>query len=158
MINARSGLRRAVALGSLVSLTACYTDRPLQTPLPPPSTRIVAQLTDSGMVAMGGLIGGGALAVEGVVTTADPSTWDLELLKVEHRDGRSIVWNREVITFPRSVLTNLSEKKLDRTRSWLFAGALTVGTYLATRAFGLASGGGEEGGEPVPAASVVGRP
>jgi hypothetical protein len=141
-------VRRTLALGCTLLLAACYTERPLATPLPAPATRIVAELTDPGIAALSDAIGPGALEVEGLVATADTAAWTLNMLRVDHRDGTSVPWNREVVKFPRSSLTRVMEKRLDRTKSWLAAGAITAGAIIAARLFHLI--GADEGSEGTP--------
>lgn len=138
-----------IAVAATMAL-GCYTQRPLVQMPPPPSTRIVAQLTDSGTVAMSNAIGAGALAVEGVVSSVDDRQWTLQMINVDHRDGRSIGWNRESVTFPLSALTQTHVKVLDKKKSWLAAGGITLGAFILARSFNLvgASDDGEDGEEP----------
>jgi hypothetical protein len=145
----------AFALASVLTLAACYVERPLGTSVPVPETRIVASVTDSGTVAMTNLIGGGAIFVEGVVTTANASTWELSLLKVRNREGQTVAWNGERVAFPRSLLSNPRERNLDTTRSWLAAGAVLAGALLAGALFDLVGSGGEEGPDPIPPAMIL---
>jgi hypothetical protein len=140
-------LKRLVASALLVSTTGCYTTIPLGTTVPAPATRVVAALTDSGTVAMGGAIGTGALAIEGVVAAADVSAWDVELLRVDHRGDTSIRWNREVVRFPRSALADPAAKRLDRKRSWV--AAILVGIAAGAAAGWFALTGAEEQIPPV---------
>lgn len=139
----------------MVSLAACYTQRPLALVVPAPATRIVAEVTDSGVVAMSNAIGPGSIEVEGVVVSADTGTWTLQLVRVDHRDGRSILWNREVVTFPRDALTNVMERTLDRKRSWVTAGLITASALLVGGLFGVIAGGENQGEEPIPTESLV---
>lgn len=145
-----SRLGRAVALGLLVSTAACYMHVPLETPTPPPSTRVVASVTDSGTVALGNAIGPGAIEVEGLVAKTDVEAWELQLLRVDHRDGRSIAWNRELVSFPRGALANPTERRLDRTRSWLAAGFITVGAIVAASLFQLVGADDVSNPDPIP--------
>lgn len=142
--------RKAVALGLMVSLMACYTQRPLALGLPAPETRIVATLTDSGVVAMSNAIGPGATEVEGVVVSADSGAWTLQLVRVDHRDGRSIVWNREQVTFPREALVNVMERTLDKKRSWVTAGLITASALLVGGLFGVITSGEGNDTDPIP--------
>ena len=134
---------------------ACYVQRPLETVPPPPSTRIVAQLTDSGTVAMGNALGPGVLGVEGVVATADQNEWTLQMVRTDLRDGRQIEWNREPVKFPRQAFTNTQVVRVDKTRSWLAGGLLIAGAFLAARAFNLLGASDGEPNEEPPPASLV---
>ncbi|HXM38743.1 MAG TPA: hypothetical protein VN908_08835 [Gemmatimonadales bacterium] len=138
------------ALGLAPLLAACYTQRPLTTPLPAPATRIVAQLTDSGVVAMSTMIGAGAVEVEGVIAAADATAWDVQLLRVDYRGGASVLWNREQVRFPRYALTGATERRFDKRKSWLTAGVITVSAFLAARLFGVFGLGDNPATQPPP--------
>lgn len=144
----KHSLRCAVGLVPL--LTACYTQRPLTAVVPASTTRIVAQLTDSGVVAMANAIGAGAVEVEGVVAAADGAAWDLQLVRVEYRGGVSVLWNREQVSFPRYTLTHATERTLSRRKSWLAGGLIVGGALLVARLFGAFGFGGSSDGEPPP--------
>ena len=137
-----------VALAVIAS--GCYVERPLQTMPPAPATRIIATVTDSGVVAMSNQIGPGATLVEGVVSAADNSSWTLQMLRVDHRDGRTIAWNREPVTFPASTLTQPSVKVLDKKRSWLAAGGITIGALILAQSFDLLGSSEEDNTEEPP--------
>ena len=81
---------RFVSLGPLFLLAACYTQLPLETPLPVPEQRIVAQVTDTGVLAMSNALGPGAREVEGIVAGADATVWDLRMVRVDYRGGSSV--------------------------------------------------------------------
>jgi hypothetical protein len=131
-----------------VFLGACYTAHPLETPLPQPAATIVAEVTDSGVVAMANAIGPGAEEVEGVVSSADANTWNLNLVRVDHRGGSSVMWNHELVPFPRYALTSVSEKRFDRGKSWLAGGLIAAGAFAVAKAFHAL--GADENKEPTP--------
>ena len=144
-------VRRAVWAVTLVSfLAACYTERPVTSTTPLSSSRIIAQVTDTGAVAMASAIGVGAVQVEGIVADADASSWKLHLLRVTQRGGASTRWNRELVTFPRNALSNAREKRLDKRRSWIVAGMITAAVLAATLLFGPAITGGGGTVDPEP--------
>jgi hypothetical protein len=95
------------------------------------------------------------LEVEGVVASADDNAWTLQVLRVDHRDGKSIPWNREAVRFPRTALTNTTVKKFDKKRSWMMAGLVTAGAYLAARIFNVIGADEDPGTDPTPAESIV---
>ena len=146
---------RSGVLMLLIGMGACWVETPIGTAVPAPETRVVAQVTDSGTVAMASLIGAGATAVEGVVASADAASWELALLEVRHRDGSAIGWNRERVVFPRSALADPRERRIDRTRSWLAAGAVAVGAILAAGLFDVIGGGDEDVPPPIPPAQIL---
>lgn len=137
---------RAIAVGSpligfLPLLAACYSEQPIGMLVPAPDMRIVAQVTDTGRIAMSNAIGEGALEVEGIVSGADATSWDLQMMRVSYRGGRSVLWNKELIRFPRSSLTTATERRFSRRRSWLIAGLITSTAFLAGRFLGVIGGG-----------------
>jgi hypothetical protein len=146
---------RPLALALLITASACYVERPIASSVPTPETRVVATVTDSGTVAMANLIGAGATGVEGLIAAADASKWEILLLEVTHRDGRAVRWNRERVVFPRSALSEPRERTLDRTRSWLAAGAIVVGAALAAGVFEVVGGGDEGTPPPIPPAQIL---
>ena len=133
----------------------CYQQMPLTTLPPAAGTRVIAELTDSGTVALGHAIGVGAQQVEGVVTTADANVWGVQMLRVTHRDGRLVDWNREVVSIRPNLLTNMSVKVLDKKRSWLAAGGIAVGAILLARTFDLLGSSEEDMDEQPPAQKVM---
>jgi len=144
---------RSLRVGSLlvsILLAGCYSQQPLGLTVPAPATRIVAQVTDTGMVAMGNAIGSGAVEVEGIISQADATAWRLHLIRVDHRGGTSTLWNREEVSFPRHALTNIRERKLSRKKSWLAAGAVSAGVFILSGLFGSMLGGDSDEREPPP--------
>ena len=151
-MNPNNSLRRYVAFATIAALfTGCYTQYPLGMTVPAPQTRVIAQITDTGTVAMGNAIGPGATEVEGVVAEADANAWKLSMLRVDQRGSASTLWNREVVTFPRYALTNVSAKRLDKRKSWTAAVLIAATAFLAARAFGAFDISGEPGGTTPPA-------
>ena len=120
---------------TVLLLAACYNQAPLVMAIPSPPTQIIATVTDSGTVAMANAIGPGAQEVEGIVSSADAQAWSLNLIRVDHRGGTSISWNRELVTFPRYALTNPTVKRLDKTRSWMAGALIAAGAFLAAKVF-----------------------
>ena len=150
LVHSTSWFRRGVALGLMTSLGACYAQRPLALPVPAAATRVVATVTDSGIVAMTSAIGPGATEVEGVVVLANANNWTLAMLRVEHRGRRSVMWNGERVTFPRDALTNVTERTFDKKRSLLTAGVITASVVLIGGLLGAITGGGDEGEQSGP--------
>jgi hypothetical protein len=138
------------AVGAVLLLAACFTQTPLTSSTPTPETRIVAMVTDTGVLAMSNAIGSGATEVEGIVAGADATSWDLRMLRVEYRNGQSVTWNREVVRFPRSALSQASERRFSGRRSWLMAGLLTSTAFLAARFLGIIGGGDNTPPPPPP--------
>lgn len=129
---------------------ACYMQTPIEyRAIPAADMRIVAQVTDTGVLAMSNALGPGAREVEGIVVDADAASWDLRLLRVDYRGGSSVVWKGEQVRFPRSALSQPAERRFSKRRSWILAGLITSSALLAARFLGVIGGGsGSDGTEP----------
>lgn len=138
------------ALGLLPLVAACFTQAPIETPVPAHDMRIVAQVTDTGVLAMSNALGPGAREVEGIVAGADATSWDLRLLRVDYRGGNSVLWNRELVRFPRSALSQATERRFSKRRSWIVAGLLASTALLAARFMGVIGGSDGDNKPPPP--------
>lgn len=156
-MNRATPVRRIAVILLLLSQQGCYSLQPLGSAVPAPRTRVVATLTDSGTVALGNAIGSGAVELEGVVADADEGAWQLQMLRVTHRDGRTVSWNRESLTVPRNLLIDPNVRRLDRTRSWLAAGVVVGSAILLAVSFSLLDTGEGLDTTPVPPAMLPRR-
>ena len=134
-MNSAMSLKVAVALVSTTLLTACYTQTPLSEFPPSPSTRMIAQVTDSGVVAMANAIGPAAVEVEGVMQGFANDTLRIQMLRVDHRGGSSVSWSREIVPFPRNALRSATVNRLDKKKSWMAGAGIIVGAFAASRLF-----------------------
>ena len=142
-----------LAIGAMCA--ACYNQAPLATFPPPPQTHIIAQLSDSGTVAMGNALGPGVIAIAGVVEKADDKTWLLHMVSADQKDGRTVDWNQELVSFPVSIIIQPQIRVLDKKKSWLAAAAITGGAFLAARAFNLIGSNGDKGDSTGPTTSLI---
>lgn len=135
-MNSISSLRTLISIAVVtVSLSGCYSQIPVTSFPPPPAAHIIADVTDSGVVAMGRAIGPSAKSVEGIVQSATSDSVTLQMLRVDHRVGSDVVWNREPVSFPSYALTNSAVSRFDGKRSVLAAVGIGLGAFLAARAF-----------------------
>lgn len=146
----RSTVARVIPVASLFLGAACYRQLPLAQPLPQAEQRIVAQVTDTGVVAMSNLLGPGAQEVEGIVVAANNESWDIRMLRVDYRGGTSVLWKEEQVRFPRYALSQATERRFSSSRSWLMAAAVTSLALLGAKFLGVIGGGGDEGKPPPP--------
>ena len=140
---------------STCALSACYMEKPLDTVPPPPNTRITAQLTDSGTYVMGNAIGQGVLAVEGVVESADHDVWKIHMLHADQKDGRTVDWNNELVSFPSNVLVSPTVRVLDKKKSWIVAGATVLGVVIVGRSWNNIFANDEKPTGDIPQATIL---
>jgi hypothetical protein len=103
-------------------------------------------ISDRGRVALAGRIGPGARRLHGRLVQAADSTYVVGLSAVEYLGVTARAkWSGEVISVARDHVTDITERRLSRGRSWLAAGMLVV---LAAAVSTLAiTGFGSEGGD-----------
>jgi len=145
------GVLRATSLGLLgvFALQGCYSVKVIEAGGPQPGTRVVASLTADGSQQLASQVGPRVVAVEGVLDEATPSALSLRLVRTEGANQVSTFWNQEEVTIPRPAISQLRERRLDRTRSYLVAGLIVGGAALAAA---LTRGifAGDDGGGPIP--------
>lgn len=133
----------------LALLTACYTYRPLDTPMPAPGQRVSAQLTTDGSRDLTGQIGPEVLHVEGNVIDADSSGMDMKVLEIESYRGFRSDWHGERLRIPREAVAGMQQRRLSVGGTGLMAGVLTAGLYVVYRVLGGSDssvGGNGQGG------------
>lgn len=134
------------ALLLLPNLTGCYRYVPVTVTTPPAGAEVALGISDRGRVALASQIGPGARRVRGRLVQAADSTYVVGLSAVEYLGTNTPAkWSGEVITVSRDYVTDITERRFSRGRSWLAAGVLVV---LAAAVSTLAiTGFGSEGGD-----------
>jgi hypothetical protein len=138
-----------LALVTLLGLAAgCYNYFPLTTADPRPGTRVDAQLSDSGTLALGNYLGPDVAAVEGRLVAVSDQNIGISVVTVRNRNGVEHYWKGEVVTLPRGDVAKLRQRKLAAGRSAFLVLAGVGGSVGLLAAFGLVStgGGGNAGG------------
>jgi hypothetical protein len=137
-------------LGSFL-LQGCYSVSAVDPAGPQPGTRLVAALTPDGSQQLASQVGPRVIAVEGVLDEATAERLSLRLLRTEGSNQVSTYWNQEEVSIPRPAIAQLRQRRLDRPRSYLMAGAIVGGALLlASMAGGVFAGGDDNGGGPPP--------
>ena len=129
-------MRSRLALAGVLSLTGCYTYRPLTTSEPAAGTRISAQLTGTGSRELAGQVGPDVLHLEGRVLHADSSGLALEVREIESYRGIRSDWNGEQVRVPREALAGLQERKLSPGGTGIMSGVIVAGLYAVYRILG----------------------
>ncbi|HEX5725840.1 MAG TPA: hypothetical protein VFX98_10275 [Longimicrobiaceae bacterium] len=130
----------------------CYSVHPVADTALTPGTRLVATLTPQGSEQLASQVGPRVVALEGTLVGTQGQEWEVYVNTLVKRDSTEEHWNGERVVIPRLAIASLSERRLDRTRSYLAAAAITVGALLVARGFqsGLFLGGDGGGGENPP--------
>ena len=134
----RRAMRRGASvllLGSFV-LQGCYSVSAVDPAGPQPGTRVVASLTPDGSQQLASQVGPRVIAVEGVLDEATAERLSLRVVRTEASNQVSTYWNQEEVTIPRPAIAQLRQRRLDRTRSYLVAGAIVGGALLIATLFG----------------------
>jgi hypothetical protein len=130
--------------------SACYVYTPAPG-APGPGTRLVLELNDRGRVGLGDSIGPSGQVVEGTVAANSDSAYSLRVVRVGYLNGQSNAWNGEPLRVSREWVGNATERKFSKGRTWLSAGAVSLGAlvFVASRGLlGFGSAAGKKGGGP----------
>ena len=129
-------------------LSGCYNYRPLSAVAPEPGTRVAAELTDSGTLALARYLGPDVAAVEGRLLTVTDQELSLAVVTVRDRRGIEQYWKGEKVILPRGDIATLRERKLALGRSVAFSVAGVGASLALLRAFGVYGSGSGTGGRP----------
>lgn len=138
---------RSAAVVSVLLLAGCYSYHPLETPTPRSGTRVEADLTGGGSLAMASQIGPGAMSVRGEVLQAESEAMVLALTSVLGRNEQETYWRGEHVRIPLITVARVQQRRFALGKTILFGGAIVGGLFTAVKAFeGDGSGGGMSGG------------
>jgi hypothetical protein len=129
-------MNRLYTFPLIISLAACYTYRPLETPAPAPGDRVSAQLTTEGSRDLTGQIGPEVLHVEGNVLSADSTGLELEVREIESYRGIRSDWHGERVRLPSSAVAGMQERRLSIGGTTLMGGVVVAGLYAVYRILG----------------------
>jgi hypothetical protein len=147
-----NSIRPAFALLSLVlALASCYRFSPIEGGTPDRGQEVRLDLTDEGSVRLAPMIGPRISAIDGKVVESADTAIVLAVQAVVAQTGRSMNWSQERLTVPRSAVSSIRTRTLDRKRSWIVAGLSVVGVIALGEVFGFGNGfdgllGGGDGG------------
>jgi hypothetical protein len=132
---------------AFVILAGCYSYHPLETPSPRFGSRVEADLTDRGTVALASQIGPGALSVRGEVLQTEPEALVLALSSVLGRNQQETFWKGEHVKIPLITVARVQQRRFALKKTLLFGGTVLGGLFVAVAAFdGGGTGGGGSGG------------
>ena len=141
---------RRLGLMLLVSMTGCYTYRPVATPGPESGARISVEVSGEGAAALTPLLGPDVSEINGRVETAGPDTLRLSVLSVTNRRGIPVSWRGELIDVPRTNLGHIGQRHLATGGTFLLGAGITGGLYFLYHLLGgpaiINGSGGSSGG------------
>ena len=138
-----------LGLGLAAMLTACYTSRPSDGPMPAVGSHVSLELSAEGTSALARELGPNSARVDGVLLGVDSIGPRLAVHAVETGRGEQARWNGEQVRVPRQLIAAVEERRLSMPQTGVLAGLAVGGLYAASRLLG-GSGtpGGGAGGMP----------
>lgn len=122
--------------------SSCYRFTPIEGATPARGQQVRLSLSDEGSVRMAPLIGPRIDAIDGRTVQSTDTSLVVAVEAVVTRGGRSMTWSMEQLTVPRSAVSSIRTRTLDRRKSWIVAGLGVVGAIALGEVFGLGSGFG----------------
>jgi hypothetical protein len=145
-------VRAAVAILLLLpQVTGCYTYVPVTSSSVPAGTLVSAAVTDRGRVELAERIGPGVRRIGGSVVAATDTSIALSVNTIQYLDlGVPLKWSGERVQLSRGLLTDVRERKLAKTRTFVMVGLVTAGliatSLIAIKGFGGDSPNNRPGG------------
>lgn len=130
----------AVGLLVLLALASCYRYTPVEASMPERGMELRLVLSDEGSVRMAPMIGPRITAIDGRMLEAHDTALVVAVQSVVAQSGRSMSWNQERLTVPRSAVASMRTRTLDRKRSLIAAALGVVGAIALGEVFGLGTG------------------
>lgn len=122
--------------------SSCYRFTPIAGSTPAPGQEVRLSLSDEGSVRMAPLIGPRIVAIDGRTVQTTDTALVFAVEAVVTQGGRAMTWNMEQLTVPRSAVSSIRTRTLDRKKSWIVAGLGVVGAIALGDVFGLGTGFG----------------
>jgi hypothetical protein len=130
-------------MASLLAVAnSCYRFTPIEGAAPAPGQEVRLSLSDEGSVRMAPLIGPRIGAIDGRTMESTDTEFVVAVEAVVAQGGRSMVWNMERLTVPRSAVSSIRTRSLDRKKTWIVAGLSVIGALALGDAFGMGTGFG----------------
>jgi hypothetical protein len=124
----------------VLAVASCYRFSPIPGVTPDRGQEVRLELTDEGSVRMAPMIGPRIGAIDGKVIEPGDTAIVLAVQAVVAQSGRSMNWSDERLTVPRSAVSSVRTRTLDRKRSWIAAGLTVVGAIALGEVFGIGNG------------------
>src|SRR5688572_19515723 len=120
-----------VMAGVLPAALGCYTYVPLESSANIRAGEHVAvDINDQGRVALGDRVGPSVVRLEGTVTRSDSQDLVMNVWRVAQIGGVTSKWSGESVQFRRDFVATARARNLNRGRTYLVAGAVTLGLVV----------------------------
>lgn len=120
-------IRKATAVVTLATTSACYSSVPLPAFPPPVNTDVVATFTDPGATQMTSVLGPRIAGVSGRYLGLAGDSLIVSVKSVLKTDGNEEFWKGEEVRIPRETVANLRGRQFSAVRS----GAIVAGVVAA---------------------------
>lgn len=130
----------AVVTCCAAGASGCYRLTPIEGSTPAPGNEVRLSLSDEGSVRLAPLIGPRIRAIDGRAMESSDTALVVAVEAVVSQGGRSMSWSRERLSVPRSAVSSIGTRTLDRKRTWIVAGLGVVGVLALGDLFGLGTG------------------
>jgi hypothetical protein len=121
-----SGYRRAIAVVTLCTTTACYTTVPLESFPPAVGSDVVVMLTDVGSTAMASVVGPRVRGVSGRSLGVAGDSLLLSVKTVIKQDGNEEFWRGERVAISHSDVATVGGRHFSALKSGAIVGVVVA--------------------------------
>lgn len=124
----------------LVAIAGCYRSVPVAGVAPGVGGEVVVDLTAAGAVQLAPQLGAQLQSVRGRVAEVSESALVLAVTATSDRSGSESLWKGERAVIPRAMIDQVSERRIDRKRTWIVVLVTLVAVVVAGGILGGAGG------------------
>jgi hypothetical protein len=127
--------KRCVIVAAIVLLQGCFSYSPLETGIPPVGENIEFRINDRGRFELADRLGRGLATIEGRLTGTTDGQYLVNVAAISFLSGERSRWSGEPMRLSKDHVGESAIRRLDRKRSWIAAGLVTVGlvAFIVTR-------------------------
>ena len=101
---------------------------------------MVLELSDRGSEQLAPQLGAELRSVAGRVLAFRDNEYEVGVTQTKNRSGLETTWRNEPVSIRAELVRSVSERRLDKRRTWLAAGLSLLGVVALGEAFGIDSG------------------
>jgi len=137
---------------STVTSGACYRYAPIDPQTPATGTEVRVRLTDAGAVTLAPYVGNRVELIDGRISSVVDSAVTVSVTGTTDRLGVESVWRGEQVSIPRTAFYELTQRTVDRRKSFVVGGIAAGVVVVVGLAFSVTGdgGGGKTGGTGSP--------